>query len=119
MSLFAAAGITLAGAASVDTMAAAGLPTQQVFRFASALVFVLTAVTLLPYLRSGLRFVRDPTSTTRPWVLAVSLGIILTVLALFGGNVALGGRSWPLIGGLYLLLLYGLWMFTRILTLRN
>ncbi len=119
VSLFAAAGIALAGAASVDTMASAGLPSQQVFTIASALVFILTAVTLLPYLRKGMRFVRDPNSSTTPWVLAVSFGIILAVLALSAANVALGGRAWPLIGGLYLLLLYGLWMFTRILTLRN
>ena len=45
--------------------------------------------------------------------------LVAAVLILVGGNAALEGVAWPLIGGLYLLLMYGLWMFTRILTLRN
>jgi hypothetical protein len=120
VSLFTAAGIVLAVSAFVDTMASAGVSGELIFRSASALVFVATAATLLPFnLRNGVQFVRDPSSSTTPWVLTLAIGNNAAVLILVGGNAALEGVAWPLIGGLYLLLMYGLWMFTRILTLRN
>ena len=108
--LFFNSGLTLGGSVLLLTLAAAGVKTELAFTTLSivALVFMIVAgaVGLPPAYRAA----------EQRWAVHAS-ALTTGVLALvYGSNVWLGGEAWPVLAAFSWQLLYGLWLFTRILT---
>jgi hypothetical protein len=91
----------------------------QGFGIAGIAALAVTAIVILPLIRRGWRHLDDPDSTTEPWALWFISVATAFVLTLFGATVAVGGALLPLVGGLSVQLLLGLWLFARLLTRPN
>ena len=68
---------------------------------------------------SAWRHMNDPESTTEAWVLAVVVGYGLLLVGLFGAIALQMADQGLLVVGFSLQLMFGLWMFVRLLTRPN
>jgi len=64
-------------------------------------------------------FAADPNATTRWWAFGATAGFTGLSLLLFVASLAMGGHPGPLVSALSVQLLFGLWVFTRVLIHRN
>ena len=114
--LFGSAGAALAGCVTILTLDATNMPVHSVFLLVSALSFAFVGVLAVARIPYTYRLVRDPDASLEPWAAHLASLYFATLLLLYGLNLWLGGEAWPLLAGFSLQLLFGLWLFTRLLT---
>ena len=119
LGIFVCASATLAGCVLVLTLSSTHTPVQSVYWITSALLFVTSAMASFTRVPINYRLARDPKASIEPWAAHLASAFFATLLFLYGGNLWLGGEAWPLLAGFSLQLLFGLWLFTRILTRPN
>jgi hypothetical protein len=90
------------------------------FTYASA--SFLGAAAFLPYVRvipRAYSLARDPAATTSLGVVGVAIAQLVVCLALLGGNLVWWHETWPLLIAFSIQLLWGLYLFARVLWQRN
>jgi len=114
LALFINSGAILSGCGVVHTLLLAGAAPDTAFRLASlTTVLVLVGLSAPPMFRVY-RAALEPDSTAERWAVNMTLGYLLISFLLLSANVMLG-TAHLLVGTLWLLLAYGLWMFSRLL----
>ena len=117
--VFVEAGGTLAGCLAIYATAAAGLAPASQYQAAGSLCAAIQAWMLAGPVVRGFREARSEESTASVGAVGLSAGLIVVSLALYGVSVLGGGLAGPLVSGMAVQLLLGLWMFTRLLTRPN
>ena len=117
--VFVMAGSTLAGCLAIYATAAAGFIAATQYQAAGSVCFVVSAWMLAVPIRQAGGETGNPESTASVGVLALTAGLTTLCLVLYGMCVFQGGLSGPLVSGMSIQLLTGLWMFTRLLTRSN
>ena len=82
----------------------------------SLLVTVIAGWRVVP---PGWKHAKDPDSTTEPLSLYAGSGAQIVAAALYVWVVLAGGSPLPMVAGFSLQLLFGLWMFVRLLSRAN
>jgi hypothetical protein len=118
MILFACAAIVVAGSLLIITLAAQGLADATIYFTASAAMATVTAITTVPIWLTAFRNVRNPTVGAPAWVFCVSTAFVVAVETLYVLNL-FESEPGPLIAAFSLSLLYGLWVFIRLMTRPN
>ena len=117
--LFVSAGVTLAGCMAILTLIATDMSPHHIFLLVSAVLFAINGVVMLMRVPNNYRLAHASDASIEPWAAHLASFHFSALLLLYGGNLWLGGRAWPLIAGFSLQLLFGLWLFTRLLTRSN
>ena len=118
-SLFLSGSIILIGSLAVPSLSDAGLANSATFRIvgmAVALCLLGLAIARMP---SNVRAMRDPETTTEPWVVGINFAMLGVTVSLFAADALWIGKAWPLLSGFSILLAHGVWVFFRLLTRRN
>ncbi len=118
LAIFVAAGAVLAG--SLCVLVAPSTGATEGFTYAAA--SLLGAAVLLPYFRvipRAYSLALDPAVTTSFGVLGVAASQLAVCVALLGGNLVWWREPWPLLIAFSIQLLWGLYLFARILGQRN
>ena len=87
--------------------------------WASALGLAGEAVAGAYFSRRAYQYFVDPTTTTGALAFLLTAVPVSTAAALFATSLLVGGSMGFLVSALSVQLLFGLWLFTRILTQRN
>jgi len=116
MVLFLCAGSVVAGSLGIFTLSSYGLDEASNYSIVSAALALIMGFAGVPLLFAAYRTVKDPNIAAPIWVFVVGVSYLVTVEALYLQNIFKGGDSSPLIAGFSLSLVYGLWMFTRLMT---
>lgn len=111
-------GVVFGGSGGVHTLLLAGVSPTSTFRFVSLAAAVFFAFVSLPGVGRAYRARRDPDSTSESWALHLAAAQAVLTLGLLAGNVPLG-TPYLLAGAFWLQLVYGLWMFARLLLRSN
>lgn len=109
----------LAGCLAFYCASAMDLGSDAITRAAGAVSLVFSLPLPLVLVPRGWRYSRDPDSTTEPWVLYVIVVYGATIFGLYAGATLLADAAVLLVIGFSLQLLFGLWMFARLLTRPN
>lgn len=109
----------LAGCLALYSATSLGLSYATGAAIAGGVGIVLTLPVLAVLVPSGIRHRQDPDSTTEKWVIFSVVGYSLCVLIILGAVVLRSGPPDLLVLGFSLQLLFGLWMFVRLLTRPN
>ncbi len=117
--VFLISGGALAGCLAIHATAAAGFSAATQFQTAGTICFVITVCGLAVSGSKAIRETRNPESTASAGAVALNFGLTALCLVLYGMSVLQGGVPGPLVGGLSVQLLAGLWIFTRLLTRPN
>jgi hypothetical protein len=118
LAIFVAAGVVLAGSLCVLVAPSTGATAGFTYAAAS----LLGAAVLLPYSRvipRAYSLAVDPAATTSFVVLGVAICQLVVCVALLGGNLVWWRQPWPLSVAFSIQLLWGLYLFARILGQRN
>jgi len=118
MTIFLSAGGALAGSLCVLAFASAGALAGPAFVWASA----LAAIAQLAHLRivpTAYRLAIDPEASTLGSTLALLIAYVAVSLGLLLMNAAVWREAWPLVAAFSVQLVWGLWVFFRILTQRD
>ncbi|MEM9173731.1 MAG: hypothetical protein AAGC67_00715 [Myxococcota bacterium] len=116
--VFFSGGIVLACALCVQTLLAIEALADSAVQVAGGLAILGQLATSATNLRTAFQRADDPDSSSERWALQLSVFYTVTVLILSVVCIATG-QAWTLIGASTIQLLFGLWMFTRILTRPN
>ena len=119
MVLFFSAGSAVAGSLAILTLASYGLDDSASFLVISAALALISGATGVPLLLAAYRLVRDPKTEAPAWVFMVGTTYFVVLEALYVLNLLKGGEPGPLIAAFSLSLVYGLWMFTRLMVRPN
>jgi len=119
VAIFVAAGSVLAGCLTVLTLSSAEVTSSTICVWAS-----LVAVSILPpnyflLIPGTYGYWRDPDTSTRGWVFAIVLAQFGVCLLLLTGNVFIWRAIWPLTAAFSIQLIYGLFIFARVLIVRR
>lgn len=109
----------LAGCLALYSASSVGLSEAASAAVAAVVSMVLTLPILAFLVPAGRRHMKDPDSTTETWVLYAVSVYSLVLLGLFGFVAARQGGPDLLVLGFSCQLLFGLWMFVRLLTRPN
>jgi hypothetical protein len=118
LSLFFSSGVVFAGSGAVYVLLLSGFPSDLVFRIVSLFATLAYGSFGIPWTIRAYRAAREPGSTSENWALHLTSVYLILVVALMGSNVFLG-QPYLLLGAFWILLTYGLWMFSRLLTRAN
>jgi hypothetical protein len=109
----------LAGCLALYSANSLGFADAEAASISAAVGILLTFPVLAFLVPAGFRHMKDPDSTTEVWVLFAVSAYGLVLLALFGTVALQKGDPDLLVVGFSLQLLFGLWMFVRLLTRPN
>ena len=118
LAIFVASGVVLAGSLCVLVLPSAGATAS--FSYAAASVF--SAVVLLPYARALPRaysLAAAPSASTSYGLFAIAATQLVACLVLLASNLVWWHEAWPLLFAFTIQLLWGLFLFARILGQRN
>ena len=118
VSLFLTSGVVFAGSGAVYVLLLADIAPALVFRFVSLAVMLAYGGVAIPWTIKAYRAAGEANSTSENWALHLTLLHTFLIVALTGSNVILG-QPYILLGAFWLLLAFGLWMFSRLLTRAN
>jgi hypothetical protein len=116
--IFVAAGVVLAGSLCVIVGPSTGATADSTYAAAS----LFAAAALLPYRRiipNAYSLAMDPSATTSRAILGLAVCLVAACLGLLCGNLFWWREAWPLSISFALQLLWGLYLFARILGQRN
>ena len=109
----------LAGCLARYSTSSVGLGEADSAAVSAAVSIILTLPVLVFLVPTGLRHLKDSDSTTEVWVLPAVTMYSLALLVLFGIVATQKGDPNLLVVGFSFQLLFGLWMFVRLLTRPN
>ena len=116
--LLASSGV-LAGCLVLYSASSVGLSEAQSASLAATAGILVTTPVLVFLVPGAWRHMNDPDSTTEAWVLVVVVGYGVTLVGLFGAVAFQMAEQNLLVVGYSLQLMFGLWMFVRLLTRPN
>lgn len=119
LSVLQTSGTTLAGCLAILTLHAAevGLPT--IFRGVALAGLVVSAFLYLPQIRLVFRHAQDPDSTSEPWAVWLSVVHVILLAVLYTYQIVDVSSGWPLLATFSQQLVFGVWMFGRLLLRPN
>ena len=115
MVLFLSAGSVVAGSLAVLTLASYGLDDVTSYSIVSTVLALILGITGVPLLLAAYRTVKDPKVVAPIWVFVTGISYLVIVEALYIQNSFGDAKAGPLIAAFSLSLVYGLWMFTRLM----
>ena len=118
LALFINSGAILSGCGVVHTLLLAGTAPNTAFRLASLATALVLIGPSVPSMLGIYRAAQEPDSRAERWAINMTIGYLVLSFVLLGVNVWMG-TAYLLVGTLWLLLAYGLWMFWRLLTRAN
>lgn len=118
LALFVNSGAMLAGCGVAHSLLLAGAPPDTTFRLASLATAMVLIAFALPAVLRVYRAAQAPDSTVETWAVYLTTGYLLLSMLVLAANVWMG-TAHLLVGTLWILLVYGLWMFSRLLTLSD
>ena len=113
--LFFCAGSVVAGCLAILTLISYGVEDATSYFVISAALALISGAIGVPILLAAYRTVRDPKIVAPAWVFIVGMTYVIVIEVLYVRNLIEGGESGPLIAGFSLSLVYGFWMFTRLM----
>jgi hypothetical protein len=119
MVLFLSAGSVVAGSLAILTLGSYGLNDATNYSIVSAVLASILGIAGMPLLLAAYRTVKDPQIVAPIWVFIFGIAYLVIIEALYVHNLFRGGESGPLIAAFSLSLVYGLWMFTRLMVRHN
>ena len=117
--LFFLAGSVVAGSLAILTLASYGLDDATSFLVTSAALALISGAAAVPLCLASYRIVRDAKSGAPAWLYFPGPIYFVVVETFYVLNVFKGGGSSPLIGAFSVSLIYGLWMFSRLVVRPN
>lgn len=118
MVLFCCAGLVVAGSLAVTSLAAFGLDGETVLVIVSAAMAPIVAAAAVPLARTAYKNTRETPELAPPYVLVIASITVITFESLLVLNVFIGNPGLLLVA-LSIALLYGLWVFVRLMTRPN
>jgi len=119
MVLFLSAGSVVAGSLAVIALAYYGFNGPIIYSIVSGALALILALTGVPLLMSAYRTVKDPEIIAPTWVFAIGILYLVAIEVLFLHNAIVVRDASPLIAAFSVSLVYGLWMFTRLMVRHN
>jgi len=119
MVLFLSAGSVVAGSLGIFTLASYGLDEATIYSIVSIALALLLGIVGVPLMLAAYRTVKDPNVVAPTWVFVVGIVYLITVEVLYLRNSFGDAEPGPLIAAFSLSLVYGLWMFTRLMVRHN
>jgi hypothetical protein len=116
MTLFACAGFVVVGCLAVIVLLALGLEGPRTFVSVSAASALTIALASLPLIRAYVRNNRAMPDRAPLFVLVIGILVLATCESLLIINVFQGGTSGLLLAAFSMPLVYGLWIFARLMT---
>ena len=113
--IFQFSGASLGSSLLVITLADAGLPDSRVYSIASAVAGLLILGIFSRQMPRVLKLYREGNSTTSRGFIAFAFPFLLGLVAFYFWAAVFERASWPLFAGISSQLLFGLWMFARVL----
>ena len=104
---------------AILTLTATDMSLSHIFLLVSAVLFAITVVVMLMRVPNNYRLAYGSEASIEPWAAHLASSHFSALLFFYGANLWIGGRAWPLIAAFSLQLLFGLWLFTRLLTRSN
>lgn len=114
-----AAGSVLVGCLVILALQSAAAAHSSAYLLASAATAAVLSPNVYPLIPGALSLVRDPETSTGAWVFLVILASFLVSSILLICNVVFWRDAWPLIVTFSIQLTYGLFLFARMLTVRQ
>jgi hypothetical protein len=118
MVLFCCAGLVVVGALAVTALAAFGIDVKTVLVIVSAALAPIVAAAAAPLWRTAYKNTRETPDLAPPYVLVIAAVTVITFEALLVVNIFIGDPG-LLLGALSIALIYGLWVFVRLMTRPN
>jgi len=109
----------VAGSLAILTFASYGINDATNYLIVSAALALILGFAGVPLLLAAYRTVKDPKIVAPTWVFVAGIFYLVTIEALYVQCLFKGGESSPLIAAFSLSLVYGLWMFTRLMVRHN
>lgn len=100
-------------------LASYGLDDASSYLLTSAALALISGAAAVPLLLASYRIVRDPKTGAPAWLFFLGTIYFVVVETLYVLNVIKGGEASPLIAAFSLSLVYGLWMFGRLVIRPN
>ena len=119
MVLFVCAGLVVAGSLATIALAALGLESATIFIRVSAAMAVIAGVAAIPLFRVAYQNTRDAPDVAQPYVLVIATLFVVTFESLLVLNIFKSGKPGLLFAAFSLALIYGLWVFVRLMTRPN
>ena len=119
MVLFLSAGSVVAGSLAILTLASYGFDEATNYSIVSAALTLILGIAGIPLLMAAYRTVKDPDIVAPSWVFVIGIAYLVSLETLYVQNLFNRGESSPLIAAFSLSLVYGLWMFTRLMVRHN
>lgn len=116
MVLFLCAGTVVAGSLAVIALAALGLGRATIFSVVSATIALIVAATAFPLFRTAYRNTRESPDAAPLYVLIIATIFVVIFESLLVLNILQGGKAGLLLVAFALSLIYGLWVFVRLMT---
>ena len=116
MTLFVCAGFVVVACLAVIILAAMGFEPSTIFVAVSAVSAVTTIAIVLPLIRAYIRSYSAEPDIAPLYVLVIGMLVLLSFEAVLVLNIIRGGKSGLLLVAFSLPLVYGLWIFTRLMT---
>jgi len=116
MVLFACAGSVVAGSLAVITLGALGLEAATIFVTVSSVLALIVGAAAFPLFRTAYRNTRERPDAAPLYVLIIAAIFVVTFESLLVLNILQGGKAGLLLAAFALSLIYGLWVFIRLMT---
>jgi len=117
--IFLMAGSVMVGSLCALTLTGAGSSTTSAYRWASLVVAPVLLGSLFRAVSPGFALVKDPESSSSPWIHAFAMAVFAICLGVLVANFTVWREAWPLFAVFSLQLTWGLFLFARLLTQRN
>lgn len=114
--LFACSGAVIASSLAVISLGTLGLEAETIFVVVGSVLALVVATVALRLFRAAYRNTRDRPDIAPPYVLGVAAIFTLTFESLLVLNMIQGGSAGLVSAALALSLLYGFWVFVRLMT---
>lgn len=119
IALFVCAGFVVAGSLAIIALAVLGLEEATVVRYVSTAMAVITLMAAVPLLKNAYKNTRDVPEVAQPYVLVIASLFVITFESLLALSVYRGGDPGFVFVAFSLALIYGLWVFVRLMTHPN
>jgi hypothetical protein len=119
MVLFVCAGSVVVGSLAVITLAALGIEGETILVIVSVAMALIAAAAAFPLFRQAYRNTRNMPDMAPPYVLVAAAIYLITFESLLVLNIFKGGKPGFLLAAFSLSLIYGLWVFVRLMTRPN
>jgi hypothetical protein len=118
LSIFISAGGALAGSLFVLTFTSSGASATAAYAYASV-IGAGSPLLHISFVRGTYGLAFDPEASTSVALVVLLVGFIVTTFGLLAVNAAYWREAWPLAAAFSIQLVWGLWLFSRLLTRRN